>query len=49
VGDSMEPRYMEGDIIVVDPSLSCNSGCPCVVCLNGEVSFKIFKETEDER
>lgn len=48
VGDSMEPRYMEGDIIVVDPALSCDSGCPCVVWLNGEVSFKIFKETKEE-
>lgn len=47
-GDSMEPRYMDGDIIVVDPALSCDSGCPCVVWLNGEVSFKIFRETADE-
>jgi len=48
VGDSMEPRYFPGDTIIVDPGIRCDNDCPCVVWLNGEVSFKIFKETEDE-
>ena len=48
VGDSMSPRYMPGDIIIVDPTLRCDSGCPAVVWINGDVSFKLFKETESE-
>jgi len=47
-GDSMMPRFMPGDIAIVDPLVHCDNGCACVVWLNGEVSLKIFKETEDE-
>lgn len=47
-GDSMAPRYLSGDIIIVDPELRCDNGTPCVVSLNGEVSFKLFYETETE-
>ena len=47
-GDSMYPRYMPGDVIVIDPTLRCETGDDCVVCLNGEVTFKRFKETDDD-
>jgi SOS-response transcriptional repressor LexA len=47
-GDSMAPRYLEGDIIIIDPDIKCDNGNPCVVCLNGEVTFKRFWETETE-
>lgn len=46
-GDSMLPRYMPGDIIVVDPALVCDNESPCVVLLNGEATFKFFKETNE--
>ena len=48
VGDSMGPRYMAGDVIVVDPAMSCDNGCRCVLKLNGEVTFKMFYENEKE-
>lgn len=47
-GDSMAPRYLDGDIIIVDPETKCDNGSSCVVWLNGEVSFKRFLETETE-
>lgn len=46
-GDSMTPRYLPGDFIVVDPSISCENGCPCVVVVNGEATFKFYRETDD--
>lgn len=46
-GESMMPRYMPGDIIVIDPAVRCDNGCPCVVVLNGEATFKIFRETDE--
>jgi len=48
VGDSMSPRYLPGDTIIVDPEVRCDNGCPCIVCVNGEVSFKVIHETEEE-
>ena len=48
VGDSMMPRYMPGDVAVVDPTLHCDNNCHCVVKLNGEVTFKIFNENDTE-
>jgi len=47
-GDSMAPRYLPGDTIIVDPEARCDNGCPCIVYLNGKVTFKIFTETENE-
>jgi SOS-response transcriptional repressor LexA len=46
-GDSMAPRYLPGDIIVVDPEIMCDNDSPCVVVLNGEATFKFFRETND--
>ena len=48
VGDSMEPRFMADDVIVVDPTIQCTNHCRCVVKLNGEVTFKIFHENDTE-
>lgn len=47
-GDSMAPRFMEGDIIIVDPQAYCNSGALCVVKLNDEITFKKVHESESE-
>jgi SOS-response transcriptional repressor LexA len=48
VGDSMAPRYMAGDVIIVDPDIQCDNNCPCVIKLNGEVTFKMFHENDTE-
>lgn len=47
-GDSMAPRYLPGDVIIVDPEIRCDNGSACVVWINGEVSLKIFFEGENE-
>ena len=47
-GDSMAPRYLPGDTIIVDPEIRCDNGSPCVVWVNGEVSLKFFHEDEKE-
>jgi SOS-response transcriptional repressor LexA len=47
-GDSMLPRFMPGDIVIVDPAVRCNNGSPCVVWVNGEVSLKLFYDEETE-
>jgi len=46
-GDSMYPRYLPGDIIVDDPEIACDNGCPCVAVLNGEATFKFYYDTKD--
>ncbi len=48
VDDKMFPRYMPGDIIIVDPVLKCDNLTPCVVWINGEMSFKFYEETDSE-
>lgn len=42
VGDSMEPDYREGDIVVFSPSLPTPSGCDCFIRLDDrhETTFK---------
>ena len=47
-GDSMAPRFLPGDIITVDPEVKYDNGCPCVVWMNGEVTFRLVWETETE-
>ena len=47
-GDSMSPRFLEGDIIIVDPSLACENGDFCIAWLNGEVTFKKLRKNEKE-
>ena len=47
-GDSMLPRFMPGDIAIVDPSVRCDNGSPCVVSVNGEVQLRFFWDKETE-
>ncbi len=44
-GDSMEPNYLDGDIIILQKQDDCESGDDCVVMVNGnEGTFKrVFK------
>ncbi|MCA9290479.1 MAG: helix-turn-helix domain-containing protein [Phycisphaerales bacterium] len=52
VGDSMEPDYREGDIVVFSPALATPSGADCFVRLerDAETTFKrIFYEPTDAR
>ena len=49
-GDSMEPKYFEGDIVVFSPAAQVNAGDDCFVrrAVTGETNFKrIFFEPED--
>jgi len=45
-GDSMYPRYWEGDTIIVDPEVRCESGDPVIVKVNDEVVFKVLHREE---
>ena len=47
-GDSMLPRFMPGDIAIVDPSVRCDNGSPCIVSVNGEVQLRLFWDKEKE-
>jgi SOS-response transcriptional repressor LexA len=47
-GDSMLPRFMPGDIAIVDPSVPCDNGSPGVVSVNGEVQLRFFWDKETE-
>ncbi len=47
-GDSMQPRFMEGDIIIVDPTLACETGDYCIFKLNQDVTFKKLQERDYE-
>ena len=33
-GKRMEPRFFDGDVIIVDPNLECRTGELCVACIN---------------
>lgn len=48
VGDSMEPRYLAGDIIVIDPDIEVQTGDPCVAKISGDVTFKVYYENGTE-
>lgn len=40
-GDSMEPEYRDGDVIIIQGQEECNSGDDCAVMVNGEdATFK---------
>lgn len=47
-GESMMPRFMPGDVVIVDPELRCDNGSACVVSVNSEVSLKLFYDRENE-
>lgn len=48
VGDAMEPRYIDGDIIIVDPETDVSTNDPCVVKIAQDVTFKIYHENNLE-
>lgn len=50
-GDSMEPRFMEGDIIFVDPEQSYRSGDYVVarVRAGNEATFKQYREVDGKK
>ncbi|WP_417794726.1 LexA family protein [Terasakiella pusilla] len=43
-GDSMEPEYPAGSIIVVDPNITVQSGHDVVASIYGEITFKRYSE-----
>lgn len=47
-GKSMEPRFFEGDVIIVDPKLECHTGDLCVARINDQTTFKRYHETSAE-
>lgn len=47
-GKSMEPRFFDGDVIIVDPNLECRNGDLCVARINDQTTFKRFRETSAE-
>jgi phage repressor protein C with HTH and peptisase S24 domain len=50
-GDSMEPNYLEGDIVVFSPAAQVNAGDDCFVrrAVTGETNFKRVFFEEDGR
>ena len=51
VGDSMEPRFREGDIVVFSPAAEVHNGDDCFVrfSMPHETTFKrVFFETDDK-
>jgi len=46
-GDSMFPKYLEGDIVIFRQSPDCDSGAECAVIINGDdATFKkVLKQT----
>lgn len=44
LGDSMEPEFHEGDIIIISPDAEVNSGDFVVAIIDGETTFKQFKK-----
>lgn len=51
VGDSMEPKYKEGDIVVFSPAAEVTNGDDCFIrfAMPHETTFKrVFFETEDQ-
>lgn len=47
-GKSMEPRFFDGDTIIVDPNLECRTGDLCVARINDQTTFKRYHETPSE-
>ena len=47
-GDSMYPKYLEGDTVIVQKASDCESGRDCVVYTNGhDATLKTVKKKED--
>jgi hypothetical protein len=49
-GDTMEPKYREGDIVIFSPAAPVNDGDDCFIRLvNGDTTFKrVYFETREE-
>jgi SOS-response transcriptional repressor LexA len=47
-GDSMLPRFIPGDIAIVDPAVRYDNGSACIVSVNGEVQLRLFWDKETE-
>lgn len=48
-GDSMEPRFQDGDVVIVDPEVPPRIGDFCVAIVDNEATFKIFQKETDEQ
>lgn len=48
VGDSMEPRFQDGDVIIIDPEVLPQIGDFCVAIVDNEATFKVFYKNTDE-
>lgn len=48
LGDSMEPEFMDGAIIIVDPSVPLHQNCYVVIDYNGETTFRQFVVRGDD-
>ena len=47
-GDSMEPEYLDNDIIIFKQSNTCNSGDDCCIRINGfDATFKRVRKQEN--
>lgn len=47
-GTSMEPKYMDGDIVIIRVQPDCENGQDCIVFVNGEdATFKKVIKGED--
>lgn len=49
IGDSMEPEFVDGTIIIVDPAAPCHSGAYAVIEDRGEVTFRQFVVREGRK
>ena len=47
-GDSMEPEYRDGDVLIIQQQDTCNSGDDCAVMVNGDdATFKRVRRQEN--
>ena len=44
LGDSMEPEFLDGDVITIDPSIPPEHGHYVVARWNGEYIFRLLQE-----
>jgi len=46
--DKMEPRFLKGDIILVDPDAKIESGVPWVIKIDDQIVLRVYNEFENE-
>jgi len=49
IGDSMEPEFVDGHILIVDPAMNVHDGAYVVIDHAGETTFRQLVLTEDGR